>query len=67
MDKNLIKKELYKQKPDADFNYEKGGVKNYSCELVINGVEEIIEFNIPLKESEFEEVVPAQLLIRWLV
>ena len=66
MNKDLIKKELYKQKPDADFNYEEGGFKNYSCLLVIDGVEEIIEFYIPLKECDFEEVVPAQLLIRWI-
>jgi hypothetical protein len=66
MNKDLIKKELYKQKPDADFNYEESGFKNYSCLLIIDGIEEIIEFYIPLKECDFEEVVPAQLLIRWI-
>jgi hypothetical protein len=67
MDKNIIKKELYKQKTNADFNYEQNGFKNYSTEIVIDGVDEIIEFKIPVKECTFEEVVPAQLLIRWLV
>ena len=67
MTKTEIKKELYKQKPDADFSYEKGGFKIYSCELEINGNFEIVEFKIPLNECEFGEVVPAQLLIRWLV
>jgi len=67
MDKNTIKKELYKQKTDADFNYEQNGFKNYSTEIEIDGEYKIIEFKIPIKECTFEEVVPAQLLIRWLV
>jgi len=61
-----IKKELYKQKPIADYNYERNDFKNYSCQIVVNGTEEIIEFEIPLNECDFGEVVPAQLLIRWL-
>lgn len=66
MNKDIIKKELYKQKPIAKFNWEKENIKNYSCELIINGSDKIIEFMIPLKECEFEISVPAQLLIRWL-
>lgn len=66
MDKNLIKKELYKQKVDADFNFEFQGFKVYSAQIIIDGSEKVIEFKIPLKECEFEEVVPAQLLIRWI-
>lgn len=62
-----IKKELYKQKTEADFNYQTDGFKNYSTQLIIDGVEEIVEFRIPIKECEFGETVPAQLLIRWLV
>lgn len=59
-----IKKELYKQKPTADFNYEQDGFKYYSTK--IEGTNEVIRFKIPLKECEFSETVPAQLLIRWL-
>ncbi len=66
MDKDLIKRELDRQKPIADFNYEREGFKNYSTELVIEGFEEIIEFLVPLKDCNFEEVVPAQLLSKWL-
>lgn len=65
--KEGVKKELYKQKPTADFNYESNEFKTYSTELLIDGIEEIIKFKIPTKECEFEEVVPAQLLIRWLI
>lgn len=66
LDKNTIKKELYKQKPTADFNFERNGYKNYSTQLIFDNTEEIVEFSIPVRECEFEEVVPAQLLIRWL-
>jgi len=66
MTKIEIKKELYKQKPTAEYNYERNAYKNYSCQIVINGIEEVIEFEIPLSECDFGEVVPAQLLIRWL-
>ena len=62
-----IKKELYKQKPVADYNYEAGGFKTYSCQIDIENKQKTLEFKIPLKECTFEETVPAQLLIRWLV
>lgn len=67
MSTNEIKKELYKQKPIAEFGYARDGFKNYSCELLIGGFEEIIEFNVPDSEASFEDKVPAQLLIRWIV
>lgn len=64
--KNTIKKELYKQKPIAEFNYEKDGFKNYSTVVIIDGTEEIVNFNIPIQECSFEDTISAQLLIRWI-
>jgi len=67
MNKNEIKKELYKQKPTADLNKEYDDYREYSCQLYFDGIPKVIFFNVPIKECEFGEVVPAQLLIRWLV
>jgi len=67
MEKNLIKKELYKQKPTADLNREYDDYKEYTCQILIDGQMKVIFFDVPIKECEFSEIVPAQLLIRWLV
>lgn len=65
--KNEIKKELYKQKPIADLNKVYDDYKEYTCQIIINGKMKVLFFDIPNRECEFEEIVPAQLLIRWLV
>jgi hypothetical protein len=68
MDINTIKKELYKQKPIAEFGYTDGIFAYYSTELTIGGSEEIINFKVPETEADgFDKSIPAQLLIRWLV
>lgn len=67
MDKNLIKKELYKQKPIADLNRIYEGYKQYTCQLIVDGQMKVVFFDIPIKECDFEEVVPAQLLIQWMI
>lgn len=61
------KKELYKQKPTADFNRDEEGKKIYTTQIIVNGLHKVIFFAVPFKECEFEETVPAQLLIRWMV
>lgn len=68
MDKNTIKKELYKQKPTAEFGYIANGFKNYSCLLTIDNIEEEVTFRIPLSDcpETLTDKVEAQLLIRWL-
>ena len=68
MDKITVKKELYKQKPIAEFGYMANGFKNYSCLLIIDDIEEEITFRIPLSDcsENLTEKVEAQLLIRWL-
>lgn len=74
MEKNEIKKALYKQKPIAEFGYDNGSHAVYSAEVVIDGSEEEIRFEIPKAElldeddnNIFGKEEPAQLLIRWLV
>lgn len=69
MDKNLIKKELYKQNPVAEFGFNTEVSKNYSTELIIDGQEEIIEFEVPFSDmgdAKFENEIEAKLLIRWI-
>jgi len=68
MDINTIEKELYKQKPIAEFGYSDGVFAYYSTELVIGRSEEIINFKVPETEADgFDNCISAQLLIRWLV
>lgn len=67
MNKTEIKKELYKQKPTADFNKEYSESKQYSCQIEVEGQMKPLYFRVPLDECEFEETVPTQLLIRWLI
>lgn len=67
MDKNTIKKELYKQKPIAEVDFERGDYIHFSTLIIIDGVEEIINFEVPMSEDFGKNEVPAQLLIRWLV
>jgi hypothetical protein len=67
MTKDQIKKEITNQNSEADFNYEIDGFKNYSTQIIIDGIEEIIEFRVPIKQCVFNETVPAELLTEWLV
>lgn len=69
MDKNLIKKELYKQNPIAEYGFHTEISKIYSTEIVIDGQEQIIEFEVPysdMEETVFEDRIEAKLLIRWI-
>ncbi len=62
-----IKKELYKQKPIAEVDFERGGYIHYSTVIVFDGIEEIISFEVPMTEDFNQNEIEAQLLIRWLV
>lgn len=66
--KEQIKKELYKQKPEAEFSYTTDGCKVYGTEIIVDDTEEEIEFKIPFDDGAdlMEDKLPAQLLIRWL-
>ena len=65
MDKNEIKKSLYKQKPTA---YAYGiDAKDNCCYHTSLDDGTSITFTIPPNECEdFEDEMPAQLLIRWI-
>lgn len=66
MEKNVIKKELYKQNPDADFVFIKNGIAYYYADLP----EERIHFQIPVSdmgEGEFKRTMDSKYLIRWIV
>ncbi len=67
MDKDTIKKELYKQKPIAEVDFERGDYTHWSTVVIIEGTEEIVEFKIPIQEDPGVTEIPAQLLIRWMV
>ena len=67
MNTTEIKKELYKQKPIAKVDFERGDYIHFSTVILIDGIEEIINFEVPMSEDFGENEVPAQLLIRWLV
>jgi len=62
-----IKKELYKQKPIAELDFERGDYIHFSTIIIVDGIEEIINFEVPMSEDFGKNEVPAQLLIRWLV
>lgn len=60
-----IKKELYRQKPTAFFNYIRKGVAYYHTELGGKN----IWFEIPINDigdADFGSTMSAQLLIRWI-
>lgn len=64
MDKNEIKKRLYKEKPEATLIGAIIGFKIYSCKTS----QEELQFRIPEDEADqFGITEPAQLLIRWMV
>lgn len=63
---NEIKKALYKEKPTAETVIKNDSEKHYSAELQ-DGM--IINFDVQFSEmgeTEFEDQMPAQLLIRWM-
>ena len=67
MNKNEIKKELYKQKPTAIFIMVRKSVAYYTTTLS-NG--EVVNFQVPCKDmgdADFMDVMDAKLLIRYLV
>lgn len=61
-----IKKELYKQKPDANIRYIRGGIAYYYADLV----QQRVYFEIPVSDMGDADFLPrmeAKLLPRWLV
>ncbi len=61
-----IKKELYKQKPDASLRYIRKGFAYYYADLA----EYRVEFEIPINdmgEADFHPIMDAKLLNRWII
>lgn len=70
MDKNVVKKELYKQNPIANFNYIKLGVAVYQTSIKLDENDHTILFEIPVNdmgEATFQKIMSAKLLIRWII
>ena len=66
MEKNEIKKALYRQKPQAEIKFIRQGVAYYYADLE----EERVQFEVPVNDmgdADFERTMEAKLLIRWLV
>ncbi len=65
MDITYIKKQLYRQKPEAYFRYIRMGVAYYYADLE----ETRVYFEIPVEDmgdTDFGPTEDAKLLIRWL-
>lgn len=71
MEKNEIKKELYRKKPMATLKFIKKGVAHYFTVLNINRIDsEYVRFEVPVNDmgdADFYPRMDAKLLIRYLV
>jgi hypothetical protein len=69
MNKNEIKKELYKQKPIANFEYIENGAAFYYTKIEVKDTDKIIYFQIPVEDmgnAVFTPQMEGALLIRWI-
>ena len=72
MDKNQIKKEIYKQNPFADFHCIRDSYLYYVSSVEVDSetkLRKIMRFDIPLSEvsgAKFFPKMEAKLLIRWM-
>ena len=70
MEKNEIKKALYKQNPEANFQMIRKGTAYYAVVVDVDDYEHEVRFEIPVSDmgdSDFLLHMPAKLLIRWIV
>ena len=51
MNATEIKKELYKQKPIAKVDFKRGDYIHFSTVIIIDWIEEIIRFEVPMSED----------------
>lgn len=62
-----IKKLLYKEKPIANYRGSDETYSFYTTDLIVEGRVKELNFKIPHDENEdFDNEIPAQLLIRWI-
>lgn len=65
MEKNEIKKELYRNNPAAQFEYIRKGVAHYTAQLPTGTV----RFEIPVSDmgdADFHPMMDSKHLIRWI-
>lgn len=70
MEKNTIKKALYKQKPIATQTKIEGGCFHYETTVELSDESTLIKFKVPVSDmgdATFGEEMQGQLLIRWIV
>ena len=67
MNKIEIKKEIESQNPIAEVDFERGDYIYYSALIIIDGIEEIISFEVPMTQDPNVNELSAILLIDWLV
>ena len=70
MEKNEVKKALYKQNPKAEFKFIRKGVAYYLTVIENENEPVQINFEIPvvdMGDADFESTMDAKLLIRWIV
>ena len=70
MEATEIKKELYKQKPIANFKFIRKGIAYYETSLLIDSETKTLYFEIPtndMGDSDFTSTMDGKLLIRWLI
>lgn len=70
MEINEIKKELYKQNPEAwIIDVTKSGIR-YFTQIRVEKMSKTLHFNVPLSDigdASFDSEMPAKLLIRYLI
>lgn len=70
MEKNEVKKELYKQNPKAELKFIRKGDAYYLTTVEFESKPVQINFKVPVDDmgdAEFEPLIDAKLLIRWIV
>lgn len=70
MNKNEIKKALYKQKPTAEFQFIRMGNAHYLTSVNIDSIDKLVFFEVPVDDmgtADFEREMDAKLLNRWIV
>jgi len=68
MEKNEIKKALYKENPQAVLKHIRKGVVYYSAHIA--STEQVVQFEVPVDDmgdADFLSNMDGKLLIRWIV
>jgi hypothetical protein len=69
MEKNEIKKALYKQNPKAEFKFIRKGVSYYLAIIESESEPVEIRFEVPVSDmgdADFEYLMDSKYMIRWI-